>query len=132
MESKCVMQLKKEAKSKSSGKNKRERIGELQLIEFTYLIQPKDEEDSSDNEEATENQRQRFYVKKRFVKPRKFSRENDKVGMNPIIKDMVINKEEYAMEVKYGKQDSWGFQLVGDFFKRRIRNKRIKSIFPRD
>ena len=29
--------------------------------------------------------------------------------MNPIIKDLIIYKEEYAMEVKYRKQDSWGF-----------------------
>jgi hypothetical protein len=30
--------------------------------------------------------------------------------MNPIIKDLIINQEESAIEVKYGKQDSWGFQ----------------------
>lgn len=111
------MQLKKKTKSESNGKNKRERVQELELVEFIDLIQPKDETDSSDSEEATENQRQRFYVKKLFVKSRKMSRDNDQVRMNPIIKDIIINKEENTAEVKYGKQDSWGFQSVDDFFK---------------
>ena len=79
---------------------------ELQPVEFTNLIQHIDEEDSSDSEEVTENQWQRFYVKKLFVKPRKMSRDNDKVQMKLIIKDLIINKEENAIEVKYGKQDS--------------------------
>ena len=52
---------------------------ELHLVEFTDLIQPKDETDSSDSEEATKNQRQRFYAEKSFVKSRKMSRENDQV-----------------------------------------------------
>ena len=90
---------------------------ELQLVEFIDLIQPKDEEDSSDSEEATKNQTQRFYVKKFFVKPRKMSREKEKVQMNPIIKDLIINKEENVVEVKYGKQDSWGFQSADDYCK---------------
>ena len=34
------------------------------------------------------------------------SRDNDKVQMKLIIKDLIINKEENAIEVKYGKQDS--------------------------
>ena len=124
MESKSVMQLKIDAKSKSNGKNKRERVQELQTVEFTDLFQPKDEEDSSDSEEATKNQRQRFYVKKLFVKPRKMSRENDKVQMNPIIKDLIINREENAVEVKYGNQDSWGFQSADDFFKEKNRQQK--------
>ena len=37
--------------------------------------------------------------------------------MNPIIKDLIINQEENVVEVKYEKQDSWGFQSVDDFFK---------------
>ena len=47
------MQLKTEAKSKSSGKNKRERVEELKLVEYIDLIHPKDEEDSSDIKEVT-------------------------------------------------------------------------------
>ena len=43
------------------------------------------------------------------------SRNNDEVRMNPIIYDLIINKEVYIVEVKYGKQDSWGFQLEDDF-----------------
>ena len=117
MENKIVMQLKKETKSESNGKNKRERVQQLHPVEFTDLIQPKDEEDSSDGEEATKNQRQKFYVKKLFVKPKKMSRENDEVRMNPIIKDLIINKEEDATELKYEEQDSWGFQSADDFFK---------------
>ena len=45
------------------------------------------------------------------------SKKNDKVWMNPIIKDLIINKEEYASKVKYGKQYSLGFQYAHDFFK---------------
>ena len=79
--------------------------------------------------QATVKKRQKikvkvFYVKKFFVKPRKMPRENDKVWMNPIIKDLIINKEEYAMEVKYGKQDSWGFQSAHDFFKEKNRQQK--------
>ena len=87
---------------------------ELQSVEFIDLIQPKDEEDSSDSEKVTENQKQGFYVKKFFVKPRKMSRKNNKVRMNPIIKDLIINNEEDANKVKYEKKDSWGFQLADD------------------
>jgi hypothetical protein len=53
MENKNVMQLKIETESESNGRNKRERVQELHLIEFTDLIQSKDEKDSSDSEEAT-------------------------------------------------------------------------------
>jgi hypothetical protein len=37
--------------------------------------------------------------------------------MNPIIKDLILNQEENVEEVKYEKQDSWGFQLEAYFFK---------------
>lgn len=67
---------------------------ELNPIEFTDLIQPKDEEDLSDSKKAIENIIQRFYVKKFFVKPRKMSIKNDEVQMNPIIMDLIISKEE--------------------------------------
>ena len=49
MESKSIMQLKKETKSKSNSKNKRERVQELQLVEFTDLIQCNEEKDSSNS-----------------------------------------------------------------------------------
>ena len=50
---KNFIQLKKETKLKPNGKNKRKRVQELQPVEFTNLVQPKDEKDSSDSEEAT-------------------------------------------------------------------------------
>ena len=105
MENKTIMQLKKETKSKYNGIRKRERVQELQLVEFTDLIQLKDEKDSSDSEEATKNWRQRFYVNKLCVKSRKMLRDNDQVQMNPIITDLIINQEENVAKVKYEKKN---------------------------
>ena len=51
------------------------------------------------------------------VKSRKMPRDNDQVRLNPIIKDLIMNREEDATKVKYEKQDSWGFQSLDDFFK---------------
>ena len=125
MENKTVMQFKKEIKLEFNNKNKRQRMQELQPVEFTDLIPPKDEKDSSDSEEETKNQRQRFFVKKLCVKSRKMPKDNDQVCMNPIIKDLIINQEENIAQVKYGKQDRWGFQSTYDFFK--VKNQQQKD-----
>ena len=53
MEISSALQLKIEYKSRSNGKNKKERVQELHLVEFTFLTQPIDEEYSSDKKSKT-------------------------------------------------------------------------------
>ena len=62
-----------------------------------------------------------FTLRSCLLNQEKMSIENDQVEMNPIIKDLIINKEENTTKVKYGNQDSWGFQSTYDFFKEKNR-----------
>ena len=48
------------------------------------------------------------------MKSNKFLRDNDQIQENPIIKDLIINKEQ---DITDDKQDSWGFKATDSFFK---------------
>ena len=63
------------------------------------------------------------------MKSRKFSKDNNQIQINPIIKDLIINKEEDVVEFKDGRQDSWGFQSTYDFFKEnnQLKNESVGS-----
>ena len=58
------------------------------------LIPPKEEKDSIDSDDESENQRLKFFVKRSRAKSHKFLKDNDQIQDNPIIKDLIINKEE--------------------------------------
>ena len=81
------------------------------------LIPPKEEKDSTKSEDESENQRLKFFVKKSRVKSNKIFKNNDQIQYNPIIKDLIINKEE---DITDDKQDSWGFEVADNFFNNRI------------
>ena len=102
---------------------------ELQLVEYFDLIQPKEEKDSSDNEEATKNQKHKFFVKILRVKSRKFPKDNNQIQITPIIKDLIINKEEDAVEFKDDSQENKGFQSAYNFFKEKnqLKNDSVGS-----
>ena len=102
---------------KSKTKAKRKMAKELQEVEFVDPIQPKKENSSSSDEEEPENRTQRFYVKKGFVKSGKGPKKSDELQLNPIIKDMIIYKEEHAVEIERKEAVDWGFQAENDFFK---------------
>ena len=69
------------------------------------LISPTEEKDSTDSKDESENQRLKFFVKKSRVKSNKIFKNNDQIQYNPIIKDLIINKEE---DIIGDKKDSWG------------------------
>ena len=110
----------KHTQSRCHIKKKRQKIQELQPVEYVDLIQPKEEKDSSDNEEATKNKKHKFFVKKLHVKSRRFPRHNNQIQINPIIKDLIINKEEDAAKFKDDRKDNW----ANDFFKE---NNQLKN-----
>ena len=39
------------------------------------------------------------------------------MSLNPIIKDMIINREEHAVKIEHKETIEWGFQAANDFFK---------------
>ena len=47
-----------------------------------------------------------FTLRSCLLNQEKMSIENDQVEMNPIIKDLIINKEENIAEVKYEKKNN--------------------------
>jgi hypothetical protein len=49
-------------------------------------------------------------------KSRKRPRKSDELMMGPIIKDIIINKEEHRIHNEYEKLDSWGFKAIDEFF----------------
>ena len=44
--------------------------------------------------------------------------------MGPIIKDLIINKEEHTIQNEYEKQDNWGFKALDEFFQHMNRQQR--------
>ena len=86
----------KQAQSRSHIRKRRQKIQELQLVEYVDLIPPKEEKDLTNSEDETKNQRKKFFVKKLRVKSRKFSKDNNQIKINPIINYLIINKEENA------------------------------------
>lgn len=109
MEGKNVLNLKTEAKRKMEN--------ELQPVEFVDLIHPEKENSSRSDEEEPENHTQRFHVKKGFVKSGKKLKKSEEMWLNPIIKDMTINKEEHADKIERKEAIDWGFQAENHFFK---------------
>ena len=103
---------------------RRPKIQELQPIEYLDLIPPKEEKDSTDSEDESENQRKKSFVKKLRVKSSKFSKDNDQIQTNPIIKDLIINKEENIVD---DKKDNWGFESTNDFFKQQNMLKKYNA-----
>ena len=101
MEGQNILKLKTDAKLRSNDENKKKMAKELYPVEFVDLIQPEKENSSSNDEEALENHRHRFYVKKGLVKSGKKPRKSDKMWLNPIIKDMIINGKEHAVEIEH-------------------------------
>ena len=109
-------------KDSTSGKNENkqmEAIIELHPIEFIDLIGPEYERSSS-SEEMEEDRSQIVYFKKSHIRPRSQLRFINKIKMNPISKDFIINEEEYAPKNELGKQfkttGSWAFQSADEFF----------------
>ena len=58
-------------------------------------------------------------MKKLHAKSRKFSKDNNQTQINHIIRDLIINEEEYAMGLKDDKKDNRGFKVANDFFKQK-------------
>lgn len=127
MEDKKLMELniKKYPISKENEKNPMKIINDPKPIDFVDLMEPEKERISSNNKEIEGSQRQMGYFK---VKPRKKTRISNKALMNPYIKDLVINKEEYTIENEWGKQVNeeviWGFHSTYDFSKTKNKKKK--------
>lgn len=64
---------------------------------FAYLDE---EKDSTDNKDESKNQRLKFFVNRSWVKSNKFSKDNYQIQENPIIMDLIVNKEE---DIENGK-----------------------------
>ena len=58
------------------------------------------------------------------MKSSKFSNVNDQIQTNPIIKDLIINKEENIVDEK---KSSWGFEEADDFFKQHNQLKKYNA-----
>ena len=114
MVEKIVECFQKQTKLEYHDKKRRPKLQKFQPIEYVDLIPPKEEKDSTDNEDEFENQRLKFFVKTSRVKSNKLFKDNDQIQDDPIIKDLIINKEEY---IAGDKQDSRGFEAVDNFFK---------------
>lgn len=97
-------------------------ISDLQPIELIDIIEPEHERSSSYCEEMEENQSQMVYFRKSHIKSRRRSRMSNKIRMDPIIKDFIINKEEYTAEIECGKQvnatRSWALKSANEFFEK--------------
>ena len=65
-------------------------------------------------------------MKKLREKSRKFPKDNNQIRTNPIIKDLIIKKEENIVD---NKQDSWGFKATDNFFKKmnQLKNYNVGS-----
>ena len=58
------------------------------------------------------------------MKSSKLSKDNNQIRTNPIIKDLIIKKEENIVD---DKQDSWGFEAADDFFKQQNQLKKYNA-----
>jgi hypothetical protein len=67
---------------------------------------------------------QSYFVKEFLVKSKKQPRKSDKMMMGPIIKDLLINKEEHTIQTEYEKWDNWGFKEEDEFFLRMNQKQR--------
>ena len=94
-------------------------ISEIYPIEFMDMI-GHEYEISSSSEEIQEDQSQIIHFSISHIRPRNKPRLGNKIKMNPIIKDFIINEEEYAIENERGKRvkatGNWAFKLAYEFF----------------
>lgn len=121
-----------EVKGFISKKDEREQVKiekEIQPIEFTDLLEPAVERNSSNNEELEgrkfKKQGQKFYIN---IEPRKRLKKRNKIISNPIVQDFVINEGENALVSEFEKQmkasASWGFESTDEFFKEEAQQKK--------
>ena len=90
MEDKFLHHLQEGAQSYPYHSKKRKKVVQkLQPIEYFNLIPPAKEEESSNNE-SKDNCRQILFIKIRKKIPKKTEKNQD----NPLIKDLIINKQE--------------------------------------
>ena len=119
----------KQAKSEFHIRKIIPKIQELQPIEYLDLIPPKEEKYLTNSEDESENQRHTFFVKKSRVKSRKLSKDKDQIRTNPIINDLIINKEENTVD---DEQDGRGLEAADDLFKQHNQLKKYMLAFSLD
>ena len=96
-----------------NSKKRKEIAQKLHPIEYFDLIPPVKEKDSRRNE-SEDDCRQIFLIKRKKKIPKKTEKNQD----NPLIKYLIINKEEPIVNVD--NQDTWEFTKAEEFSGRKI------------